>query len=53
MDTFWNLEFSQLLRNTQPYYWGNWTLDAQIQPGPSARSTSPPDPSSSWPPSPT
>jgi hypothetical protein len=33
MDTFWNLEFSQLLRNTQQYYWGNWTLDAQIQPG--------------------
>lgn len=31
--TKWNLGFTQMLRNTQPSYWGNWTLDARVLPG--------------------
>ena len=31
--TNWNLGFTQMLRNTQPSYWGNWSLDAQVMPG--------------------
>ena len=31
--TNWNLGFTQMLRNTQPTYWGNWSLDAQVVPG--------------------
>jgi hypothetical protein len=31
--TNWNLGFTQMLRNTQPSYWGNWSLDAQIGAG--------------------
>ncbi|MDF8263554.1 hypothetical protein [Luteipulveratus flavus] len=33
MSTNWNLGFSQMLRNTQPTYWGNWSLDAQVRAG--------------------
>jgi hypothetical protein len=33
MTTNWNLGFTQMLRNTQPSYWGNWSLDAQITAG--------------------
>lgn len=29
----WNMQFTQLLRGTRPTFWGNWTLDATIQPG--------------------
>lgn len=33
MTTNWNLGFTQMLRNTQPSYWGNWSLDAQVTAG--------------------
>jgi hypothetical protein len=33
MNTNWNLGFTQMLRNTQPSYWGNWSLDAQVAAG--------------------
>lgn len=33
MSTNWNLGFTQMLRNTQPSYWGNWTLDANVAAG--------------------
>lgn len=33
MSTNWNLGFTQMLRNTQPSYWGNWTLDAHVAAG--------------------
>ncbi len=33
MDTNWNLGFTQMLRNSHPSYWGNWTLDARCLPG--------------------
>lgn len=26
----WNQGFTEMLRNTQPSYWGNWSLDAHI-----------------------
>lgn len=29
----WNMQFTQLLRGTRPTFWGNWTLDANVQPG--------------------
>lgn len=31
--TNWNLGFTQMLRNTQPSYWGNWSLDAHVRAG--------------------
>ncbi|RCK69437.1 hypothetical protein DT076_11175 [Desertihabitans brevis] len=31
--TNWNLGLTQMLRNTQPSYWGNWSLDARVVPG--------------------
>lgn len=33
MNTNWNLGFTQMLRNTQPSYWGNWSLDAHVAAG--------------------
>ncbi|KZM34621.1 hypothetical protein [Oerskovia enterophila] len=33
MSTNWNLGFTQMLRNTQPSYWGNWSLDAHVAAG--------------------
>jgi hypothetical protein len=33
MSTNWNLGFTQMLRNTQPSYWGNWSLDANVAAG--------------------
>lgn len=33
MDENWNDSFTQLLRNTHPSFWGNWTLDGTVQPG--------------------
>ncbi len=33
MSTNWNLGYTQMLRNTQPSYWGNWSLDAHVAAG--------------------
>lgn len=31
--TRWNAQFTQLVRNTRPSHWGNWSLDTTIKPG--------------------
>jgi hypothetical protein len=33
MNEKWNRSFSELIRRSRPAYWGNWALNAQVQPG--------------------